>query len=149
MKLSNNIGFSAAGLFAALWAFPVARAASSFRRAQDYFRETGSINASNDLHFSSGLLGCYLASLLAAFAFAWLVTRRPRLWLLLPGALLAYAAGEVLWLRPEVPIHLFPTMTPWRPVCISAVGVVITAAFVYLPRTDRHAFGQGQISGFW
>ena len=138
MKHSKAIGVAAAVLFAALWVFPVARAVSFFRWAQDYFHETSSINASNDLHFSSWLLGCYLVSLLAAFAFAWLLTRRPRFWLLLPGALLAYAAGEVLWLRPETPIHLFPTMTPWRPVFISVVAVAIAAVFIYFPRTDRN-----------
>jgi len=138
MKHSKVIGFAAAVLFAALWAFPLARAVSFFRWAQEYFSETSSINASNDLHFSSWLLGCYLVSLLAAFAFAWLLSRRPRLWLLLPAAFLAFAAGEVLWLRPEVPIHLFPTMTPWRPVFISVVAVAIAALFIYFPRTDRH-----------
>lgn len=136
MNHSKVIGYSTALLFAALWAFPVARAASFFHGAQDYFRETSSINASNDLRFSSTLLGCYLVSLLAALAFAWLITRHPRFWLLLPGGLLAYAVGEVLWLRPETPIHLFPTMSPWRPVWISAVGVVIAVALAYLPRTD-------------
>src|SRR6185503_8210627 len=97
MKHSKAIGFAAACLFAAIWAFPLARAISFFRWAQDYFSETSSINASNDLHFSFWLLACYPVSLLAAFVFAWLHSRRPRFWLLLPGALLAFAAGEVLW----------------------------------------------------
>ena len=138
MKHSKVIGFVAAALFAALWAFPLARAISFFRWAHDYFSETSSINASNDLHFSSWLLGCSLVSLLAALAFAWLLSQRPRLWLLLPAALLAFAAGEVPWLRPEVPIHLLPTMTPWRPVFISIVAVAIAALFIYFPRTDPH-----------
>src|SRR5688500_8281445 len=118
MKHPKAVGFATAVLFAALWASPLARAISFFRWAQDYLGETSSINASNDLTFSSSLVICYTVSLTAAFAFAWLLVRRPRFWLLLPGALLAYAACEVLWLRPEVPIHLFPTITPWRPVLI-------------------------------
>jgi len=138
MTHSKTIGFAAAVLFAALCAFPMARAVYFYHWAQDYFRETSSINASNNLYFNSWLLACYLVSLLAAFAFAWLLTRRPRFWLLLPEALLAYAAGEVLWLRPEAPIHLFSTMTPWRPVCISVVALAIAAVFIYFQRTDRH-----------
>src|SRR5438552_390098 len=119
MKHSKAIGFGAAVLFAAFWAIPLARAVAFFRWAQRYFSETSSINASNDLHFSFCLLDCYLASLLAVFTFAWLLSRHPRIWLLLPGALLVFAASEVLWLHPEAPIHLFPTMAPWRPVLIS------------------------------
>jgi hypothetical protein len=138
MKHSNAIGFTAAVLFTALWALPLARAVAFFRWAQDYFGETGSLNASNDLHFSIWLLGCYLISLVAALAFAWLLSRRPRLWLLFPAALLAFAAGEVLWLRPEEPIHLFPTMNPWRPVFYSMIAVGVAALLVFLSRTDRH-----------
>jgi len=138
MKRSKTIAIAAATLFAALWAYPLARAISFFSWAQDYFSETSSINASNELRFSSWLLACYLVSLLAAFAFAWLLFRRLRFWLILPGALLAFAAGEVLWLRPEAPIHLFPTMAPWRPVFISFVAVGIAALLSYFPRTVRH-----------
>lgn len=50
MKLSKAIGLSVAALLAALWAVPLARAASFFRWAQDYFSADGTINASNDLH---------------------------------------------------------------------------------------------------
>src|SRR4051812_33199055 len=84
MKHPKAIAFTATTMFAALWACPLARAISFFRQSQDYFRETSSINASNDIHFSSWLLACYAISLLVAFAFA---------------------PGEVLWLHPEVPIH--------------------------------------------
>jgi hypothetical protein len=138
MKQSKAIGFSAAVLFAGLWALPLARAVSFVRWAQDYLREDMTLNAANDFHYSTWLLGCYAASLLATFAFAWLLVRRPRFWLLLPGALLAYAACEVLWLRPEVPIHLFPMMVPFRPALISVVAVAIAALFIYFPRRDHH-----------
>src|SRR5881394_2987256 len=110
MKLSKTIGFSVAALLSVLWAVPLARATSFVRWAQDYFSADGTINASNDLRYSVWLLVCYVVSLLAAFAFACVVARRPRLLLILPGAFAAYAAGEVIWLRPETPIHLFPTM---------------------------------------
>ena len=110
MKHSQVLGLAAAILYAALWAFPLARAVSFFLWARDYFHEAMSINARNDLRYSTWLLACYAASLLGAFAFAWLLARHPRISLLLPAALLAFAAGEVLWLRPEVPIHLFPRM---------------------------------------
>ena len=138
MKRSKAIGFAAAVVFAGLWAIPMVRAVLFFRWAQNYFHETSSINASNDLRLSLRLLGCYLLSLLAAFVFAWFLSRRPRFWLFFPAALLAYAACEVLWLRPETTIHLFPTMTPWRPVYISALAVGIAVVLIYFSRTDRY-----------
>jgi hypothetical protein len=138
MKLSKTIGFSVAALLAALWAVPLARAASFVRWAQDYFSADGTINASNDLRYSVWLLACYVVSLLAAFAFAWVVARRPRLLLLLPGAFAAYAAGEVIWLRPETPIHLFPTMAPWRPVILTGLALAVAALFNYVPRVRRN-----------
>ena len=70
MKAKKAIGLAAAFLFAALWAFPLARAISFFRWAQDYFSQTSSLNASNDLRFSTSLLASYSVSLLAAFALA-------------------------------------------------------------------------------
>jgi hypothetical protein len=138
MKLSKSIGFSVAALLAALWAVPLARAASFVRWAQDYFSADGTINASNDLHYSVWLLACYVVSLLAAFAFAWVVARRPRLLLLLPGVLAAYAAGEVIWLRPETPVHLFPTMAPWRPIILTGLALAVAAFFTCLPRFRRN-----------
>src|SRR2546423_648055 len=113
MKHANAIGFACATLFAALWACPLARAISFFHWAQGYFNDSQSINASNDLRFSTALLASYSLSLLAAFALAWLIARRPGLAFVLPVGLHIFAATEVLWLRPESPIHLFPTIAPW------------------------------------
>ena len=141
MKHSKAIGFAAASLFAGLWAFPLARAISFFRWAQDYFSETGSLNASNDLRFSVSLLASYFVSLLAAFAFAWLLSRRPRLVFVLPGGLIAFAAVEVLWLRPESPIQLFPTIAPWRPALISIAAVAIPALYICTRCLNRNEPG--------
>lgn len=146
MKHSKIIGLSFAMLFAAPWAFPLFRAASFLLWSRDYFHETSSINASTDLHYSSWLLGSYSISLLGAFAISWLFSRRPRLLLLVPGAGLGYSAAEVLWLRPEAPIHLLTSMNPWRPLYISAVAVVIAAAFCWFPRYDRNARTLNQLS---
>lgn len=136
MKARKAIGLAAAFLFATLWAFPLARAISFFRWAQDYFSETSSLNASNDLRFSTSLLASYSVSLLAAFAVVWLLSRRRRIAFVLPVGLLVFAAAEVLWLRPESPIHLFPTIAPWRPAFISITAVAI-AAFFHLRSTSQ------------
>jgi hypothetical protein len=133
MTHSKAIGFAVATLFAALWAFPLARAISFFRWAQAYFADGQSINASNDLRFSTTLLASYSISLLAALGLAWLISRRPGLAFLLPVGFLIFAAVEVLWIRPESPIHLFPTIRPWRPAFISISAVAIAAVFTYFP----------------
>lgn len=138
MKRSKLIGIGSAALFVALWVVPLARAISFVRWAQEYFREDGTVNASNDLHYSVWLLACYAASLILAFAFAWLLYRRFRVILLLPGALLAFAACKVMWLHPEEPIALFPTMWPWYPVLISLVALAIAVLFFYFPLTARY-----------
>ena len=137
MTHSKHLGFSVAVLLSALWAVPLVRAASFVRWARDCFTADGTMNASNDLRYSVWLLGCYGLSLLAAFVFAWVVARRPRLLLLLPGAITAYAAGEVIWLQPEAPIHLFPTMAPWRPVVLTGLAVAVAAGLSCLPRLRR------------
>jgi hypothetical protein len=138
MKLSKTIGFSVGILLADLWAVALGRAASFVRWAQDYCSADGSINASNDLHYSVWLLGCYVVSLMTAFAFSWVVARLPRLLLLLPGAFAAYAADEVIWLRPETPIHLFPTMVIRRPIILTGLALAIAAWFSCLPGLRRN-----------
>ena len=140
MKRSKAIGLATAVLFAALWALPLVRAVSFFRWAQDYFRETGSINASNDLEFSSELLGSYLVSLLAALAFAWILSRCPRFRLFLPGVLLVFAVVLVLLFRPESPIVLFSIFPPRLPAILSIVALSMAVLLSYIPRnTERKA----------
>lgn len=138
MKPSKVIGFVFAVLFAALWSLPLGRAISLFRDSRAYFAETGSINASNDVAFSSTLLLSYAVSLLAGFALAWFLSRRPHLVFLLPIALFTFAVVEVLRLRPELPIVLIPTIAPWRPAFISLGAVVIAALFIYAPRLNTN-----------
>jgi len=142
MKPSKAIGFGAAILFVALWSLPLARAISLFRESQAYFAETGSINASNDIAFSAALLSSYAVSLLAALALAWFLSLRPHLVFLLPVIALVFAVVEVLRLRPESPIALFPTIAPWRPALISIAAAATAALFIYTPRlntNDRNA----------
>jgi len=128
-KTSKAIGIGVAILFIALWARPLVRAVSFFRWAQQYFAETGSINASNDLRFSTILLLSYSISLLSALIFAWFLFRRPRFAFLLPFSLLIFAVSEVIRSQPESPIILFPTFGPWRPVLLSIVAVGLGAFF--------------------
>jgi hypothetical protein len=55
-----------------------------------------------------------------------------------PAGLGLFAAAEVLWLHPESPVHLFPTITPWRPAWISIAAVAIAAIFeVMLRRASK------------
>ena len=109
---------------------------------EHYFAETASINASNDVAFSTALLSSYAVSLLAALALAWFLSRRPHLVFLLPIIALVFAVVEVLRLRPESPIALFPTIAPWRPALISIAAAATAALFIYAPRlntNDRNA----------
>lgn len=132
------IGIAAVFLFAALWAIPLTRAVSFFQSARDYFNETNSLDASNDLRFGTSLLASYSLSVLAAFVLGWLLSRRPHIAFVLPVVLLAFASAEVLWLRPESPIHLFPIIAPWRPAWISIAAVAIAAGLhAILPSTSK------------
>ena len=129
MNPKNVIGIVAAILFASLWALPLSRATSFVRAARDYSNETSSLDASDDLHFATSLLLSYSLSVVASFGLAWLVSRRPHLAFVVPAGLGLFAAGEVLWLHPESPVHLFPTIAAWRPALISIAAVVIAAIF--------------------
>jgi hypothetical protein len=117
------IGIAAVVVFAALWAIPLARAVSFFQSARDYFNETNSLDASNDLRFGASLLASYSLSIVAALVLGWLLSRRLHIAFVLPVVLLAFASVEVLWLRPESAIHLFPIIAPWRPAWISLAAV--------------------------
>ncbi len=138
MNWTKAIGIGSAILFAALWAFLIARAVSLFRWAQAYSGGAGSINASNDVSFSGALLASYAVSLLAALALAWFLFRRPRLVFLLPFGLLVFAVIEVLRLQPESPIVLFPTIRPWRPAVISLAAASFAALFHCAPRSGAN-----------
>lgn len=131
MKHSKLIGIGCAVLVATLWASPLARALSFSRWAHAYFAETRSINAANDVWFSSSLLASYVVSLLAALLLAWFLFRSSRLVFLLPVGLVAFAVIAVIRLQPESPIHLFPAMRPWRPALISLAAAAFGALLHY------------------
>jgi hypothetical protein len=138
MNPKNVIGIVAAILFASLWALPLSRATSFVRAARDYSNETSSLDASDDLHFATSLLLSYSLSVVASFGLAWLVSRRPHLAFVVPAGLGLFAAAEVLWLHPESPVHLLPTISAWRPALISITAVAIAAILeVMLPWTSK------------
>ncbi len=128
-RASKTISIGVAILFITLWVRPLVRAVSFFCWAQQYFAETGSINAANDLRYSTTLLICYSSSLLAALVFAWFLFRRHRLAYLLPFSLLTFAVFEVVRWQPESPIILFPTYGPWRPVSYNFIAIGLSAFF--------------------
>lgn len=137
MKPKNVIGIVAAILFASLWALPLSRATSFVRVARDYSNETGSLDASNDLLFGTSLLASYSISVVVGFAVAWLLSRRPHIAFVLPVGLIVFAAVEVLRLEPEAPIHLFASMTPWRPAWFSIAAVAVAVGLnATLPRNS-------------
>ncbi|MDB6023988.1 MAG: hypothetical protein JWM68_211 [Verrucomicrobiales bacterium] len=131
MKASKIFGIATAILFTALWALPLARAISLFREAEEYLAETNSMNASNDVWYSSHLLVSYTVSLCAGFALAWFIFWRPRLVFVLSFGVLLYVVIEIIRFKPEEPIVLIPTMHPWRPARISLAAVAVAALFHY------------------
>lgn len=137
MKHSKAIGIGSAVLSAAFWAIPLERAISYFRWARAYYAETCSIDATNDVCFSSSLLASYAVSLICALALCWFLLRRPRLVFLLPFSLVAFAVIELIGLHPEAPIILFPTMPPWTPAYICLTGFALGAFFHYGPHFMR------------
>ena len=129
MKTWNALSIAVAVGFAGLWTSPLLRAVRLHQIAADYLRDTDSADGAWDVAYSNALIFSYAASLLACFAFAWFV-RRPRWALLLPAALLLYAVGDVILLRPERQIVFIPDMYPLRPALISFGGLTIAAATI-------------------
>ena len=117
-----------------LWCLPFARAVSFYRESCDYLRETGSSDAGGDVDFSLDLLHSYTYSLGAALAVVWCLSVRPRIAFVLPIVAVLFAAYEVLRIRPEEPIVLFPAMHPYRPAIISIVALLVALAIRFLPR---------------
>ena len=125
IKPATLAGFVVAIIFTALWVGPLLRAVNFFRDARAVFAGVHSINAANDLWFSGKLLASYSVSLLASFVVARTVSRVARLILIVPMGILGFAVAEVIKIRPESPIVLFPLMVPWRPAFISMVAVSV------------------------
>jgi hypothetical protein len=129
MTHSKAIGIGSAVLFATLWAIPLERAISYFLWAQTYYAETASLDAADDVRFSSSLLASYFVSLLAALGLSWFAFRCSRLVFLLPFSLVAVAVITVIELHLEAPIVLFPTMHPWKPAYVTLASFVIGLLF--------------------
>lgn len=138
MKVSTIIAFAAAILFAALWSVPLVRAFSLLDSSQAYFAETGSINAANDLSFSSTLVISYIVSLTAAFTVACLYSRSRSWLLIIPFVILGYSVIEVLRVRPEEVIVLFPVMRLWRPATFSLIALAVALALFYANRRSSN-----------
>ena len=134
MKRQKAIAFAVAFLFVALWSLPLIRAVSLLRESQAYFGETGSINAASDLSFSSSLLVSYIVSLVAAFTVAWMYSRFASWLLVFPVLILGYSVTEILRVRPEEVIVLFPVMHPWRPATFSVIALVVAFTLFYVQR---------------
>lgn len=131
MTRQAAIGFVAIGLFIALWLLPISRALRFFEWSRDYVNETGSTDAAGDLRFAGWLLGCYLASLAASLVFAWRAARSTPLEASLPAAILIFAVVATIRRQPEVPIHLFPEMSPIFPVVLTFSAVAIQAMLAH------------------
>ncbi len=138
MKIIKTISIVALILFVALWEQPLEQAFKLLLDSQEYYDATRSVDAHNDLTYSFMLLGSYQFSLLASFVFSWLLYRNARLLMLIPAALLVYAALEVLRIRPEAPIVFFPTIHFLRPSIISFAAACMAYLIAYPP------FGKNQ-----
>jgi hypothetical protein len=133
MKHSKAIGIGSAVLSAMLWAIPLERAISYFLWSRAYYAESSSMDAADDVSFSSSLLASYLVSLLGALVLSWFLYRCSRFVFLLLFGLVAFAAITVIKLHPEAPIVLFPTMRPWTPAYFTLTCVVLGELFHYAP----------------
>ena len=134
MKRQKVIAFAVAFLFVALWSLPLVRAVSLLRESRAYFAETGSIEAANDLSFSSSLLISYIVSLAAAFTVAWMYSRFASWLLVFPVLILGYSVTEILRVSPEEVIVLFPVMRPWRPATFSLIALAVAFTVFYAQR---------------
>jgi hypothetical protein len=106
--------------------------------ANGHYSSEMSVNAWNDLQLSLWYLTMYTVSALLCCGFAWLVSHHPFPSFAIPGIALAYAAGEVIWMHPEQPIHLFPVLWPWRPALISMSALGFATLLMYLSRRYPH-----------
>jgi len=118
----------------AAWALPLARAVRLLSYALSV--DDGSIDTANDTGFGSSLVMSYCFSFAVALTIAWLLpsTRAWMLFLPLAGSLLV--AADVIRLRPESVIVIFPTMYPFRPALFSLFIAGAGALIICLHR--RH-----------
>lgn len=134
MNRNNCSVYLIGALAVLLWCLPFARAVRFYLESCEYLRETGSSEAGGDVDFGLDLLYSYSYSLGSALAIAWCFSARPRIAFVLPIFAVLFAAYEVLRVRPEEPIVLFPAMHPYRPAIISIVALLGALAIRFLPR---------------
>jgi|HubBroStandDraft_1064217.scaffolds.fasta_scaffold292317_2 hypothetical protein len=128
MKHSKAIGIGSAILFAVLWSFPLARAITYFHWAQEYFAQTSSVDASNDVSLSRTILASYVVSLLAALALSWLRFRCSNLVFLLPFNLACSVVIGVI---------LFPTIMPFIPALLNLAALALGSLLHYGARLSE------------
>lgn len=113
-----------------LWTMPLARAMQYVGWSWQYYRETQSINASNDLTYGTALLISYEVALLISVGLAYQLVRTRQLLLLIPLMLALIEAVSINRIKPEEPIVLFPVIHPLRPAaCYIALGIAGFALF--------------------
>ena len=97
-----------------LWFVPAIRAVRFGKWAWDGYADTGSINAWNDWHFATSLGLAYLLSGASSILICWLLLRAQNVvrWTLWGISILCLS--HLIWLAPEEPIVLFPTLSPLR-----------------------------------
>jgi hypothetical protein len=139
IKRSKAIGFGFAVLIAALWSIPLERAISYFSWAREYFAESSSMDALNDVCFSRSLLVSYVISSVCSLALCLFFFRRGCLLFLLPFALVSFTVIELIGLQPEEPITLVQFISPWLPAYLSLTAFAFGALIYYLPNLMRCA----------
>jgi hypothetical protein len=126
-----------------LWTMPLGRAMQHAGWSWQYYRETQSINASNDLTYGITLLISYEVGLLISVGLAYQLVRTRQLLLLILLTLALAEAISINRFKPEEPIMLFPVIHPLRPAaCYIALGIAGFALFRLghkLPRDLKNA----------
>lgn len=110
-----------------VWALPLERAARFHEGASDYYSDTQSIDASNDLKLAR-LIGCsYLACIAAAGVGAVLFATRRSSWFLLPVAAGILSGIAALRYEPEEPIAITVAKGTFLTISMSWAAPVLLA----------------------
>lgn len=133
-ELSAKIGLSL--LVSAAWASPLARVTRAFASARDYFHETASIDAANDVTWNGYILIGYLLLLTATLIAVWFVKLRSVFWW---GAVITLAVGTAYFLAHpfDTMIVIAPTSDPRSPVAIALVALTFSAIATVRGRIGR------------
>ena len=115
-----------------VWLVPFVRCFRFLKWAEEYYADTQSINAFNDFHYALSLAIAYFLCVLVSFGLLFLAIRMKRYWLLLILVLPLWSTIQVIIVAPEEPIHLFPAMSPFGPVCWHLFAAVLALTMVGL-----------------